>query len=114
MNRPYVKQYDASGQLINPIDGFYPSKTIRPEFPLGFPNRRERRDALVNQKRKFNNKKGLQLVVTKIGALHFMKYSKHLQNIDGKQVVHYVNRSRNLRISSDIRTIVFQDEMVDQ
>jgi hypothetical protein len=27
-NRPYVKQYDAEGNLINPIDGAYYNKDV--------------------------------------------------------------------------------------
>jgi len=27
-NRPYVKQYDASGKLINPIEGAYYNKDV--------------------------------------------------------------------------------------
>jgi hypothetical protein len=27
-NRPYVKQYDASGNLINPIEGAYYNKDV--------------------------------------------------------------------------------------
>ena len=89
MNRPYVKQYDANGDLINPIDGFYPSKTVRPEFPNGFPNRRERREALVQTERAFNNKKGTQLVVTRVGLLNFVKIKKRIQKIGNKTIVHY-------------------------
>lgn len=67
-NMPYVKSYDANGDLINPILFKY----------RGFgPNRRERRMAEgKTSSRPFSNKKGIQLVVTKIGPYSFMKWEK--------------------------------------
>lgn len=54
MNKPYVKQYDNTGKLLNPINGFYPGKTFLgfmkdekgnedKSKPLFYPNRAERR-----------------------------------------------------------------------
>lgn len=55
-NQPYIKQFDTTGELLNPIVGKYESKTflgtqkITDEFnqvryvPVYIPNRRERRD----------------------------------------------------------------------
>lgn len=80
MNRPYVKAYDAQGVLINPIHG---------EFINLQPNRRERRKETVNKDRLFSNKKGLQLIVTKIGWYANMKYKRVLQRLNGKTIVHF-------------------------
>jgi len=104
MNRPYVKQYDAEGKLINPIEGgYYPSKTINQAFPEGFPNRKERRKALVRKDRAFSNKKGIQLVVTYIGMGKFTKYYKQEQVICAnelseqkeKRIIHYIDANRD-------------------
>lgn len=66
-NIPYVKAYDASGELINPILFNY----------RGYgPNRRTRREAL--NKRPFSNKKGIQLVVVRTGPYRFLKLEKTL------------------------------------
>lgn len=54
MNKPYVKQFSETGELLNPINGFYPGKTFlgfakdekgNPDEnkPMFFPNRQERR-----------------------------------------------------------------------
>lgn len=80
MNRPYVKQYDANGDLINPIV----SKFLNTE-----PNRRDRREEMFNKTRLFSNKKGIQLVVTKIGWRKFTKYRKIFQNIGKKRIIHF-------------------------
>lgn len=80
MNRPYVKQYDANGDLINPIVS---------KFLNTSPNRRERREETVNRPRLFNNKKGIQLVVTKIGWQKFTKYYKVFQDIGKKRIIHF-------------------------
>tara|TARA_R110000851_G_scaffold27764_4_gene77867 strand:+ start:5683 stop:5931 length:249 start_codon:yes stop_codon:yes gene_type:complete len=79
MNRPYVKQYDAAGDLINPIIG---------EFVNLQPNRRERKKN-AKKERAFSNKRGTQLVVTKIGWLSFMKYRKVFQTIGNKIITHF-------------------------
>ena len=81
MNRPYVKQYDAEGKLVNPIVG---------EFINSQPNRQERREDTLNKKRLFNNKKGTQLVITRIGWFKFMKYKKVFQQIGKKRIIHFV------------------------
>lgn len=81
MNRPYVKQYDADGDLINPIV----SKFLNTE-----PNRQDRRSFTVNRQRLFSNKKGVQLVITKIGRDKFMKYKKVFQNIGNKRIIHFI------------------------
>ena len=89
MNRPYVKQYDSEGTLINPIEGYFPSKRANKEFPSGFPNRRERRDVLNKKNRSYSNKKGVQLVVTRIGRYLYTKYKRTFQYIGNKRIVHY-------------------------
>jgi len=54
MNKPYVKQLDSDGNILNPINGFYPGKLFLgfakdekgndiQSKPLFFPNRAERR-----------------------------------------------------------------------
>ena len=54
MNKPYVKQYDNTGKLLNRINGFYPGKLflgfakdeegkIDESKPMFYPNRAERR-----------------------------------------------------------------------
>ncbi len=78
MNIPYVKQYDAKGDLINPIIDSYFNK---------FANGVTRRKKLG---RAFNNKKGIQLVVTQIGNYQFTKYKKVIQYLKGKSIVHYI------------------------
>ena len=49
-------------------------------------NRQQRR---MKEKRNFSNKKGIQLVITRLGNT-FYKYKKQLQRIDNKTIVHYV------------------------
>lgn len=49
-------------------------------------NRQQRRQ---KKERPFSNKKGLQLIVTRIGNT-FYKYKKQLQRINNKTIVHYV------------------------
>ena len=92
MNRPYVKQFVGVGEdreLLNPIDGFYPSKRVTKAFPNGFPNRRERRDVLNKSVRYHSNKKGIQLRVTRIGRMKFIKHKVELQKVGDKTIVHY-------------------------
>lgn len=89
MNRPYVKQYDANGDLLNPIVDYFSSKRVTKDFPSGFPNRRERRAVLVNSPRGLSNKKGLQLVVTNLGRGRFMKHKRTTQKIEDKTIIHY-------------------------
>lgn len=89
MNRPYVKQYDAEEELLNPIVDFYPSKKTSKDFPYGFPNRSERRKVLNKSTRDYSNKKGIQLIVTRLGAMTYTKYRKVLQKIGKKTIIHY-------------------------
>ena len=49
-------------------------------------NRQQRR---MKKKRNFSNKKGLQLIVTRIGN-SFFKYKKVFQQIGNKRILHYV------------------------
>ena len=49
-------------------------------------NRQQRRQ---KKERPFSNKKGLQLIVTRIGNT-FYKYKKQLQRMNNKTIVHYV------------------------
>jgi hypothetical protein len=69
-NIPYVKAYDASGELINPILFSY----------RGYgPNRKERREKEgKTSKRPFSNKKGIQLAIVRVGPYSFMKFEKKL------------------------------------
>jgi len=74
MNKPYVKQYNEQGLISNPIVGSYKSTS---------PNRRQRRELEYN-KPFIGNKKGISLVVVKIGALSFQKYKKVVQVVKMK------------------------------
>jgi hypothetical protein len=71
MNIPYRRQYDAAGNLINPIG---------PEgYKNNFPNRRERRQQSgTRSTRPFSNKKGIQLVVTQFAPGKFTKFEKKI------------------------------------
>ena len=51
-NRPYVKQYDAKGNLINPIDGAYYNKDVNKVM-----NRSQRRKFDKLLKKLLNKKK---------------------------------------------------------
>lgn len=75
MNKPYVKQFSETGELLNPINGFYPGKTFLgfakdekgvedTSKPMFYPNRAERR----NKPKLGNNRK-----VTK-GRLQFRQF----------------------------------------
>lgn len=89
INSTYVKEFE-NGVLINPIDKYFPS---------GVSDRRTRRDFKFG--RKFNNKKGIQLVITRISKKEFVKVKKRLQIIEAsyslrknkfyqkRQVLHY-------------------------
>lgn len=87
-NVPYVKSYDANGDLINPILFKY--------VGLG-PNRKARRKAEgKTSTRPFSNKKGIQIVVTKIGPYAFMKWEKTLiQQGSGTRVLYKERRRTN-------------------
>lgn len=50
-------------------------------------NRQQRR---MKEKRNFSNKKGVQLVITRLGNT-FYKYKKEFQTIGNKRVLHYVD-----------------------
>jgi len=66
MNKPYVKQYDKNGIVINPIIGSYVNE---------FNNRRVRRE-VINEKRFYGESKNHHLTVVKT-----MKYNRHKQII---------------------------------
>lgn len=72
MNKPYVKQYDENGLVSNPITKTKP-------FLNSEPNRSARRHI---GGREMGNKKGISLVVTKIGRCKFLKTYKR-RNPDG-------------------------------
>lgn len=74
-NEPYVKVYE-NGLVVNKITKENP--VINPH-----PNRRQRRN---NGNREMGNKKGISLVVTKIGKYEFCKTTKR-RDETGK--VHY-------------------------
>tara|TARA_R110000772_G_scaffold50518_4_gene116126 strand:+ start:653 stop:934 length:282 start_codon:yes stop_codon:yes gene_type:complete len=68
LNIPYVKAYDGAGDLINPILFNYKSDGA---------NRKARRVAEgITSTRPFSNKKGIQIVVSKIGVYDFMRFEK--------------------------------------
>lgn len=74
MNTPYVKEGGIKITKNKPYLSMYP-------------NRRTRRG--LGQKRKFSNKKGIQLVVTKFFGYNFGKVEKQFQRFKGKTVVQY-------------------------
>lgn len=77
-NKPYRKAYDASGELINPLEGDYLSTG---------PNRRERRlEDGITSTRPFNNKKGIQLVTSLVGwgfKKKVIKFHKQVNQTQG-------------------------------
>lgn len=74
-NKPYVKVYE-NGLVTNKITKENPVINF-------YPNRRQRRD---NGGREISNKKGISLVVTKIGR---MLFEKTIKRIDSLGKVHY-------------------------
>ena len=91
-NRPYVKQYDAAGELLNPIDKAY--------LNTG-PNRRERRMAEgKTSTRPFSNKKGPQIFVISLGhgvTRKVFKLIRKVTHVQGRgphvQTIQKVNRA---------------------
>jgi len=77
-NKPYVKQYE-NGVLVN---------EIKDRYVNAFQNRQHRKRKLG---RLFNNKKGIQLVVTYIGKGKFYKSIKHLVRFPNKTIINYNN-----------------------
>lgn len=77
MNKPYVKVYDASGVLTNPIKGSYISKS---------PNRSQRR---FTAPRFRGNHKGVSLTI--VPGKPPIVYRRVIQELpDGKQIQHYL------------------------
>lgn len=74
MNKPLVKK-EWEGSKTGP----YP-------YLHQYPNRRARR---AKPNRQFNNKKGIQLVVTNFGRGQFSKVKKELVHLEGKTIVQY-------------------------
>lgn len=77
MNKPYVKQYDENGLLLNPIEGKYTHSG---------PNRKMRN---AKPPRYFNNSANCQMSIVKNEA-----YRKYIQWVDRKPIVHYVLKTR--------------------
>jgi hypothetical protein len=79
MNKPYVKQYNELGEVINPIQG---------KLSSFFPNRKKRRE---RPQPFLNNKKSYQLVV--IGNSKFRKVLQIEKDSDGriKYIEHYLD-----------------------
>jgi hypothetical protein len=80
VNIPYVKHYNEEGDLINPIAN-------GKSFINVLPNRKTRRFLSRAHKSK-NNKKGVRLVVTKIGPMEFFKTKLVKQRIGDKLITH--------------------------
>jgi hypothetical protein len=59
-NFPYKKIFNEEGELANPITKTNPYRHI-------FPNRRTRRAMMKANKQPKNNKKGIRLIVTRVG-----------------------------------------------
>lgn len=82
MNKPYVKQYDKNGVVLNPIIGSYNTK---------FPNRTNRRSHL--QKERFHGEsKNFHLTV--VGSTRYTRKRQRVSNGNGgfKFIEHYVER----------------------
>jgi len=78
MNKPYVKQTDVNGIILNPIDKFY-------ENP--FPNRSARKLALKKEVF-YGNSKNFHLTV--IGISKFRRLKQHELDKEGnKKVIHH-------------------------
>lgn len=52
-NTPYVKKFNQNGELLNPIIGYYQSRSlVREKWEIvAFPNRSQRRSASKNSRR---------------------------------------------------------------
>lgn len=79
-NKPYVKQYDANGNVSNPIKGSYLNK---------HPNRKERRKHL-NHPPFIGNSKGTPMTIFK--TLRYMRVVQVITDKEGKvkRVKHYL------------------------
>ena len=75
----YVKQYDENGLVSNLITKQKP-----------FYNKGESRQTRRFTQRRSNNKKGNGLVVSKIGAMSFVKYKIVKQNLKNKLIVNAI------------------------
>ena len=61
----------------------------RPHINIFIIIKHKRQKKKKKKERPFSNKKGLQLIVTRIGNT-FYKYKKQLQRMNNKTIVHYV------------------------
>lgn len=73
-NQPYKKIINEEGDLANPISKYNPYLHL-------FPSRSQRRKMLKLGKEPKNNKKGIRLVVTKVGVKDFIKTKVVRQHI---------------------------------
>ena len=86
MNKPYVKQYDSIGNLLNPI-------TKEQPYLHQFDSTLSKRRLLKTPK---NNKKGIRLIVTYIAKGIFTKYKVVCQKFSEankkgkKEINHYI------------------------
>ena len=93
-NQPYVKKFDSSGELLNPIVGKYESKTflgtqkITDEFnqvryvPIYLPKRRERRNkSFAKNELVFKLKESYLKQVKKAFSNGFENLERTIQNI---------------------------------
>lgn len=87
VNTPYVKSYDAKGELINPILFQY----------KGYgPNRKERRlEGGKTSTRPFSNKKGIKLKIVRVSRYAFMKFeAKVIKQGKNDTRVQFVERKK--------------------
>lgn len=78
MNTPYIKQFNEMGELLNPINKRYQSKTYLGldinEDPMFYPNRKERRLKVGTlNNRKIRKKRGSKSIISRI--------KNHIRNI---------------------------------
>lgn len=79
INTPYVKQYNSKGVLTNPIEENYLNHN---------PNRAQRRS---KPPRFLNNKKGIQLSISRGLDGKVKKWYKKVQHIGNKTIIHYAD-----------------------
>lgn len=74
MNKPYIKsQWEGSETSPFPYQNNYPNRSVRRQ----------------KKGRRFNNKKGPQIVVTNFGRGQFSKVHKELVYLEGRTLVKY-------------------------
>jgi hypothetical protein len=79
MNKPYVKQFNENGELVNPIKGIYASV---------FPNR-ERRRRIKQAEPFMGNSKGAKITVS--GKFKYRRYVQVSNGVGKDGRIHTIN-----------------------